>query len=102
MADYKESAVVGTSWQRACRIQIENVSDIIVPGAVPTILIVEEKVTNLGTVAISQPVGNLSCIFDPANPDHVAAYTALNNIYVALCTARDAAEAANIPQENAP
>lgn len=61
MADYKESTVAGTSWQRASRVVVDNPY-----GGVPTIMFVEEQAINIGDSIITKPVANLSCNFDPS------------------------------------
>lgn len=63
MADYKETEVAGTSWQRFSRVVIENPRN----GA-PSVLCVEQRVTNLGEdqPEIIQDIGNLGFPFDPA------------------------------------
>lgn len=86
MADYKESSVAGTSWQRATRVVIENPY-----GGTPSVNIVEEKAINLGEQVISNLSGNLSTQFDAENQLHMAIYEKLNELYVILREARDAA-----------
>lgn len=86
MADYKESSVAGTSWQRAVRVVVENPY-----GGAPSVNIVEEKVINLGDSVITKLCGNLTTTFDPDNPLHMTIYEKLNELYVALREARDAA-----------
>lgn len=89
MSDYKESTVAGTSWQRCVRVVIENPY-----GAGPSINFVEEKAVNLGDGVLTNLCGNVSTQFDAQNAEHVAIYTALNNLYMALAQARDAAQEA--------
>lgn len=84
--DYKESSIAGTSWQRAVRVVVENPY-----GGVPSVNIVEEKAINLGDSVITNLCGNLSTSFDAANPLHMAIYEKLNELYVVLREARDAA-----------
>lgn len=55
MADYKESTVSGTSWQRTNQIVIVNPS-----GGTPTVIYNEETAINLGDRTITTPCGNLS------------------------------------------
>ena len=55
MADYKESTVSGTSWQRTNQIVIVNPS-----GGTPTVIYNEETAINLGDKTITTPCGNLS------------------------------------------
>lgn len=84
MADYKESSVNGTSWQRAVRVVVENPY-----GGVPSINIVEEKAINLDGTITTQLCANLTTSFDSDNPLHVAIYTKLNELYTILREARD-------------
>lgn len=102
MADYKESSVNGTSWQRAVRVVVENPY-----GGVSSINFVEEKAINLGDRVITQPIANLSCPFDPQatfpglDPStglpvgrditHAEVYALLYSLYMNLATARDGA-----------
>lgn len=85
MADYKESSVIGTKWQRCCRVIIENPYN-----ATPSILFVEEEALNTGSDVITRPVANLSCSMDTNNSLHTTIYTKLNELYVLLREARDA------------
>lgn len=84
MADYKETTVSGTKWTRAVKVIVENPL-----GQLPTIQIVEEDVINASGAQIKQTVDVLNCAFDQNNTTHVAVYTALNNLYIALREARD-------------
>lgn len=84
--DYKESSVAGTSWQRAVRVVVENPY-----GGVPSINIVEEKAVNLGDGVITNLCGNLTTVFNPEDALHMAIYEKLNELYVVLREARDAA-----------
>ena len=88
MADYKESTISGTAWQRAHRVIISNPY-----GGTPSIVFAEEQATNLNGVVTTTPVAEVSCVFDVTNPDHAAIYTALNNLYMQLATDRDSKEA---------
>lgn len=82
--NYKETTVSGTSWQRACRVNIDNSY-----GSTPSIVFEEEKISNLDGELIRQPAGNLSRAFDPLNANHVALYEMLNNLYIELREERD-------------
>lgn len=82
--DYRESLVSGTSWQRACRVSIDNSY-----GSIPSIVFEEEKITNIDGELIRQSAGTLSRAFDPLNANHVALYEMLNNLYVQLREERD-------------
>lgn len=84
--NYQESAVSGTSWKRACRIFVENPLN----GA-PSLMIVEEEAIVLGDKTITNVCANLNIQFDPANAEHMAAYSVLNNLYIAARESRDAA-----------
>lgn len=86
MSDYKESTIAGTSWQRACRVVVENPLN-----GTPSILFVEEQAINLGEQVISNLSGNLSTQFDAENQLHMAIYEKLNELYVILREARDMA-----------
>lgn len=85
MADYKESNVSGTSWQRAVRVVVENPY-----GGIPSINFVEEKAINLDGNITTQLCSNLTTQFDAENPLHVDIYTKLNELYTLLREARDA------------
>ena len=101
MSDYKESTVAGTSWQRACRVVVENPLN-----GVPSIMFVEEQAINMGTEIITRPVANLSCSFDPVatfpalDPEtnlpvgrditHGEVYGLLYSLYMDLAKKRDA------------
>lgn len=88
MADYKEKEVAGKSWQRACRVMIENPY-----GGTPTITFVEEEATQLGQKVTMKDCGSVGVQFDPQNPTHIQIYTILNELYMALAANRDAAQA---------
>lgn len=85
MTDYKQSEVTGTTWTRAGRVMIDNPL-----GGTPSILFAEEEATNLGTRTITNLVGNICVQMDPANPKHLAAYNAINEIYIEERERRDA------------
>jgi len=84
MADYKESTISGTTWQRSARVIISNPYQ-----GTPSILFQEETATNIDGVVTTAPVTEVSCVFDAANPNHVELYTKLNALYIELATARD-------------
>jgi hypothetical protein len=85
--NYSESTISGTSWKRISRIQIDNPR----PPLIPSMMMVEDEVVNIGVKEISTRVANLSCQFDPADPDDLMLYDLLNKKYVKLREARDAA-----------
>lgn len=60
MADYKESSLSGTKYQRACRIMIENPL-----GKIPRATFVEEEVTIEPDGVTHKLAGSLSMAFDP-------------------------------------
>lgn len=107
MANYKESAVAGTKWQRASRVVIDNPY-----GGTPGVLLVEQQAMQLGDEVVIKDIGNLAATFDPAaeiplvNPEtgeslgqvmtHQQLYVALHSLYIQLAAERDAAQA---PQE---
>lgn len=62
MANYKESTVTGTSWQRTGQIVISNPV-----GGIPTVYYNEEVAVNLGDRVITSPCGNLSVTCDDMN-----------------------------------
>lgn len=61
MPDYKESNVTGRSWNRFCRVVIDNPRN-----ASPSVLCVEQEITALGDKDIQRDIGNLGFVFDPA------------------------------------
>jgi len=83
--NYKESAIAGTKWTRAVRVQIDNPYQ-----AIPNILFVEEEAMQFGDKVVTNICGNLNAAFDLENPLHVEIYTKLNELYVMLREARDA------------
>lgn len=82
--NYNEATILGQSWQRACRVVIENPY-----AAAPSIVFVEEKVYNLEDKVIREPVSNLNVQFDQENLLHVEIYTKLNDLYTQLREIRD-------------
>ena len=108
--NYKESAIAGTSWQRACRVVVENPLN-----GTSTIMFVEEEAVNLGDKTITNLCSNLSCTFDPAatfpglDPEtglpvgrditHGEVYALLNSLYMDLAKKRDEALAATPAEE---
>lgn len=61
MANYRQSAVSGESWERACRVVVEHPY-----GGSPSANFVKECVVNLGDMTVQQPAGNVYVAFDPA------------------------------------
>jgi len=83
--NYKQTTVSGESWQRCCSVQIDNSY-----CQTPSLVMIEEKIINVGEDIIRQGMGNISMAFNPDNPDHIALYTLLNKLYVEVCAERDA------------
>jgi hypothetical protein len=105
MPNYKESAVAGTKYQRACRVLIDNPLN-----GTPSIMFVEEEVVSSGEgQEITRIVSNLSAPFDPSgtfpglDPEtnlpvgrditHGEVYALLYSLYMNLATQRDSAQA---------
>lgn len=84
MADYKETTVTGSKWQRAVRVVIDNPYN-----CLPSILFVEEELINTGDMIIPRLCSNLSAVFDPKNEIHIEIYTKLNELYILLREERD-------------
>jgi hypothetical protein len=61
MADYKETAVNGTQWQRCNNIYIQNDY-----GQTPRITLSEEQITVANGQVFQQTVGALDVVFDPS------------------------------------
>jgi hypothetical protein len=101
MADYKQTNVSGTQWQRCNAIHIQNTL-----GQTPTVTMQEEQITNVGGQQFSKSVGGLNVPFNPnesiplLNPaDGTSLGTsmtqgqiqvALWSLYMAKAAARDA------------
>lgn len=60
MANYKESNVTCTQWQRACAIHIQNTY-----GQTPQVTIQEEQLTVVGDQMFQRSVQGLNIQFDP-------------------------------------
>lgn len=105
MANYKQTEVAGTAWQRACRLVLDNPTK----GA-GSVLIVEETAVDLGNGSImAQPTGNLGTEFKPGalidiyNPltgektgatiTHDEYYALSYSVYMTLAAERDALQA---------
>ena len=102
MANYKESAVSGTQWQRCWGVYIQNLRD-----SVPHITLSEEQVTIVGDQSFTKDMGHIDFQFDPAaeitllNPVTGVAtgetitmgemYVALWSLYMGRAASRDAA-----------
>ena len=85
--NYNQTTVAGESWQRAHHVVIENPLN-----GTPKLTFGEQKVFVLGDKTITEFAGQeLSVSLDPANPKHLAIYSALNELYVELRTVRDSA-----------
>lgn len=82
---YNATDVAGTSYQRCSGVRINNPLD-----AVPSIVLEEEKIINLGDgETIHKNCAGLFTTFNPENPKHLAAYNAINEIYIELRELRD-------------
>lgn len=109
MADYKETAVTGSSWQRCHQVVIDNRH-----GNAPSIRFDEERVTALSDGdSVHRALGALTVPHDPAavvelrdpatgeptgeTVTHAEVYTIIYSIYLGTALARDAA--ANPPEE---
>jgi hypothetical protein len=105
MADYKESTISGTSWQRTNQIVIVNPS-----GGTPTVIYNEETAFNIGTMTITSPCGNLTVpcsdmteeipLLNPVDGSSTGQtmtmgqlYQAIYSHYIAKATERDNANA---------
>lgn len=86
MPDYNETTAEGTKWQRCCKVIIDNPLN-----GIPTVSMQEEIAINIGGQTITQGCGGMSESFNPENPLHTDIYSKLNDLYVALRTARDEA-----------
>lgn len=86
MADYKQSTVTGTAWQRSWRVNIENP---VTGDKVATFH--EHQAMDTGDGIITKQLGSVSVVFDPGNPAHALLYEKLNELYMQLAAARDAA-----------
>lgn len=82
--NYKESNIIGTKWQRVCRVVIENPLN-----ASPSVLFVEEEVFNTGDKIITNLVDNILVEFNPEDLNHVDIYTKLNDVYTTKRVERD-------------
>lgn len=106
MADYKETTINGTAWQRAQMIIISNHL-----GQLPTVTYQEEEILALDSGNIQRPVGQLSYTIDPLAEIELVdvdtllptgetipvalVHQALFSDYINRAKARD--EAANVP-----
>lgn len=101
MPNYKETEVVGSQYQRARLIQINNELN-----QTPFITFCEERVTVLPDKEFHEDVGQLTCSFDPVgeivliNPEtdeatgatisHAEFYAIVYSLYKQLAIERDA------------
>ena len=109
MADYKESIIDGTTWQRCRQIVIDNPR-----GAVPSVRFDEEEVLALADGReIKRSLGTLALPFNPAQEmplrdpatgeltgavtTYGAAYMLLYSAYMDAAESRDIAQVAPIP-----
>ena len=111
MADYKETTVNGTAWQRAQLIIMSNHF-----GQLPTVTYQEEAILALDDGNIQKPLGQLSYTIDPLAEIELVdvetllptgetipvalVHQALFSDYINRAKARD--EAANAPVQPAP
>ena len=111
MADYKETTINGTAWQRAQLIIMSNHL-----GQLPTVTYQEEEILALDSGNIQRPVGQLSYTIDPLAEIELVdvetllptgetipvalVHQALFSDYINRAKARD--EAANAPVEPTP
>jgi len=102
MANYKETAVAGSSYTRSCRVIINNQYQ-----STPYIIYEEERVTILADQVITQPSGSVEDRFtDPAttfplvdpttgaslgDATYGQVYVLLHSLYLYLATQRDGA-----------
>lgn len=82
--NYNEASASGNSWQRACRVVIENPYN-----GQPYITFVEEKIYNLDGQIIKNPVANVGCGMNPVDLLHLDIYMKLNELYTILREQRD-------------
>lgn len=61
MANYKETAISGSEYQRCCEIHIINPV-----GKTPSVEFKEQKIAVVGDNSIETPVGSIVISFDPA------------------------------------
>jgi hypothetical protein len=106
MADYKQSTVAGTAWQRCSEVRIANPYQGF--GGTPLVTFGEEQIINVGGKYVRQYVGELHKGFDPAatiamlNPvtgeslgttvTHGELYAILFSLYMQTAQERDAAQ----------
>jgi len=110
MAEYQQTDVAGSQYQRGRSLYFENPL-----GAEPSLLVREERVINLGSRQILEPAGeilktveDLSVVFPLRNPEtgeelgsqltFQDVYVALYSLYWHLATERDTAAAQ--PEDN--
>lgn len=105
MANYKESTVTGSKWQRCRAVTIVNEYQ-----QMPSAYFQEEEVVSIGTEVVKRD--NMACVaaFDPVagvipliNPEtgeptgtsfsHADLYVVLHSLYLQAAAARDAAAA---------
>ena len=100
MPDYKEQTVTGVSWQRCCRVVIDNPV-----GQIPQAFFYEEEVVNLPSGQVKRHLGQMvesfsdpSKMFDLINPatgDIIGSatyqdlYILLHSLYMSLAHQRD-------------
>lgn len=109
MADYKETSVTGSSWQRCHQVVVDNRRT-----ATPSIRFDEERITalddgdtvrrDLGTLVVPYDAAAVVALRDPATGEvtgetmtHEEIYAILYSTYIGTALARDAA--ANPPEQ---
>jgi hypothetical protein len=113
MANYRESSVSGSKWQRATRVVVDNQL-----GNTPSIYFEEEEVVNFDGTAFKKPVGIVNCVFEASkeipliNPatgealgtsiTQMEIYVALHSLYMQLVAARDIPVQMDVPVEEPP
>ena len=109
MPNYKESAIVGTSWTRASSVVIDNTYN-----TTPSITFMEEEVFSVGSNFITKPKGSLPLLrqqlvdpletfplLDPATDQpigevsHGQIYAMIYSLYQHLAKARDVDKASS-------
>lgn len=108
MANYRESSVSGSKWQRATRVVVDNQL-----GNTPSIYFEEEEIVNFDGTTFKKPVGIVNCVFEadkeiplinPATGEELGAtitqkdiYVALHSLYMQLVAKRDIPVQINVP-----
>lgn len=101
MADYKETNVTGTQWQRCCAVHIQNTY-----GQTPQVTMQEEQLTAVNGQLFQKGASGLNITYDPtelipllnpltgvatgASMSQGQIYAALWSLYMTKAAARDA------------